>query len=139
VSPTSSPRPPRLQIDVQDAYQIGFGRSAYTPKEDEIIFPMAQVADPNIIELDQNCQNNLNIQSPTHPGAVHIKTDAQVSYNIQLGRSWTPWKDKKINFSMELVPCLKSSGINGNHQNNLTSRICLSAAPPFLAFGPCIV
>jgi hypothetical protein len=134
VSPTSSPGPPRLQIDVQDAYQIGFGLSAYTRKEDEIIFPMAYR-----IELDQNCRNNLNIQSPTRPGAVHIKTDAQVSYNIQLGHSWTPWKGKKINFPMELVPCLKSSRINGNHQNNLTSIICLSAAPPFMAFGPCIV
>jgi hypothetical protein len=28
--------PPRIQIDVQDAYEIGFGHSTYAQKEDEI-------------------------------------------------------------------------------------------------------
>jgi hypothetical protein len=36
-------------------------------------------------------------------GAIHFKTDAQVAYDIQLGRSWTLWKDKKHIFPMELV------------------------------------
>jgi hypothetical protein len=79
------------------------------------------------------------MQTPTRPGAVHIQTDAQVTYNIQLGHSWTPWKDKEIKFPMELVLCPNSSGINGNHQKNLVYRICLGVAPPFFIFGPCIV
>jgi hypothetical protein len=66
------------------------------------------------IGFDQNCQNKFNIQSPTHPGAVHIKTDAQVACDDQLGHSWTPWKGKEIKFTMGLVPCPNSSGINGN-------------------------
>jgi hypothetical protein len=84
---TQSLGPPRLQIDVQDAYQIGFGRSTYARKENEITFPMAPVPGPTKIGLDQNCQNNFDIHSPTRIGAVHIKTDAQVVYDIQLGLS----------------------------------------------------
>jgi hypothetical protein len=40
---------------------------------------------------------------------------------------------------MVLAPCPNSSGINGNHWNNWTFRICLGATLPFLAFGLCIV
>jgi hypothetical protein len=76
------------------------------------------VLGPNQIGLDQNCRNRVNIQSPTCLGVVHIKTDAQVTYDIQLGRSWTPCKGKEINFTMELVPCPNSIRIIGNHQNN---------------------
>jgi hypothetical protein len=43
-SPTRSPGPPRLQIDVQDAYEIGLGHSTYSRKENEIKVPMASVA-----------------------------------------------------------------------------------------------
>jgi hypothetical protein len=61
---------------------------------------------PGLIEIGfyQNCQNNFNIQSPTHPGAVHIKTDTQVAYDIKLGHSSMPWKVKEISFPIELVP-----------------------------------
>jgi hypothetical protein len=93
----------------------------------------------NKILFDQNFLNNFNIQSPTCPGAVYIKTDAQVADDIQLGRSWTPWKVKEVKISIKLVPCPNSSGINGNCQNNWTSRIYLGVAPLFLAFGPCIM
>jgi hypothetical protein len=34
-NPTQSLGPPRLQINVQDAYQIRFGRSTYARKDDE--------------------------------------------------------------------------------------------------------
>jgi hypothetical protein len=84
-SPTRSSGPPRLQIDVQNAYQIRFGRSTYAQKEDEITFPMDLVPCPTKIELDKNYRNNFNIQSPNGLGAVHIKTDAHVAYGIQLG------------------------------------------------------
>jgi hypothetical protein len=117
-SPTQSPGPPQLHIDVQNAYQIRFGRSTYAQKEDEITFPVALVPGPTKIGLNLNCRNNFNIQSPTHPGAIHIKTDAQAAYDIELGYSWTPWKGKEITFPMKLVPYLNSSEINLDHRNN---------------------
>jgi hypothetical protein len=62
---TSSPirglGPPRLQIDVQDAYKIRFGRSTYARKEDEITFPMDTVPGPNKIGFNHDFQNNVNI------------------------------------------------------------------------------
>jgi hypothetical protein len=86
-SPTRSSGPHWLHIDVQDAYKIRFGQSTYARKEAKINFPMEPVPSPNQIGFVQNCQNSLNIQSPTHLGAVHNKTDAHIAYNIQLGRS----------------------------------------------------
>jgi hypothetical protein len=102
---------------------------------------MGPVPSPNNIGFDQNCQNSFNIQSPTRLGAVHIKTDAQVTKDIQLGHSWTRWKDKckEITFPMEIVACQNSSGISRNRRNNWMSRIYLGATPPFLACGLCIM
>jgi hypothetical protein len=37
---------------------------------------MESVPCPNKIGFDQKCQINVNIQSPTHLGAIHIKTYA---------------------------------------------------------------
>jgi hypothetical protein len=48
---------------------------------------MELVPSPTKIEFDQNYRRNVNIQSPTHLGVVHIKTNAQVAYDIQLGHS----------------------------------------------------
>jgi hypothetical protein len=48
---------------------------------------MALESGPDKIEFDHNCRNNFNIQSSTHPGVIHNKTDAQVAYDIQLRRS----------------------------------------------------
>jgi hypothetical protein len=135
LSPTQSPVPPQLEIDVQYVYQFRFRCSTYAWKEDEIKFRMAHVPGPTKIRLDKNCRNNFNIQSLTCPRAVHIKTDAQVTYNIQLGLSWTPWKDKEITFPMELVPCTNSSGIDDNHQNNWTPRIYFCVARCFWPLG----
>jgi hypothetical protein len=85
LSPTRSSGPPRLQIDVLDTYHIVFGHTTYTGKEDETNFPMALVLGPTKIGFDQNCRNNFNIQSPTHPGVVHINTDAQVTQTSNWG------------------------------------------------------
>jgi hypothetical protein len=126
-------------MDAQDAYGIGFRCSTYEQKEDKIKFLMALVPGPTRIGFKQKCRNNFNIQSPTCPGAVHIKTNVQAAYNTQLGSSWTPWKGKEIAFLMELVPYPNSTVIHGNHQNNWAFRICLGVVPSFLAFGPCIV
>jgi hypothetical protein len=104
-SPTRRLGPPWLQINVQNTPQIGFRCSTYAQKEDEITFPITLVPGPNKIGLYQNCQNNFNIQSPTCPGAIHIKTDNQVAYDIELGHSCMPYKGKEITFPIELVPC----------------------------------
>jgi hypothetical protein len=40
LSPTRSPGPSRIQIDVQIAYDLCFGRSTYARKAKEITFPM---------------------------------------------------------------------------------------------------
>jgi hypothetical protein len=73
---TRSPGPPCLQIDVHDAYEIGFGHSIYARRENKISFSMELVPGPAKLGFDQNCWKKFNIQSPTRPGAVHIKTDA---------------------------------------------------------------
>jgi hypothetical protein len=61
LSPSRSPGQPRLQIDVHDTYEIGFGCSTYASKEDEINITMPLVSGPNRIGFDHNCQNNFNI------------------------------------------------------------------------------
>jgi hypothetical protein len=46
LSPTQSLGPPHIQIDVQIAYDLRFGRSTYAQKAKEIKFPMALVSCP---------------------------------------------------------------------------------------------
>jgi hypothetical protein len=43
-SPTRSPGPSCIQIDVQIAYDLRFGRSTYAQKTKEITFPMTPVS-----------------------------------------------------------------------------------------------
>jgi hypothetical protein len=43
LSPTCSPGPPRIQIDIQIAYDLRFDHSIYAQKAKEIIFLMAPV------------------------------------------------------------------------------------------------
>jgi hypothetical protein len=56
-SPTQSSGPPRIQIDIQIAYNLRFGRSTYAPKAKEITFPMTPVSCPTKIGVVQNHQN----------------------------------------------------------------------------------
>jgi hypothetical protein len=57
-SPTRSPGPPRIQIDVQIAYNLRFGHSTYARKSKEITFPMAIVSRPTKIGVIHNHQNS---------------------------------------------------------------------------------
>jgi hypothetical protein len=57
-SPTRSPGPPRIQIDVQIAYHLRFRRSTYAQKYKEITFPMALVSCPTKIGVVRNYQNS---------------------------------------------------------------------------------
>jgi hypothetical protein len=62
-SPTRSPGPPHIQIDVQIAYDLHFGCSTYARKAKEINFPMALVPCPNKIEVIRNYQNSTDFQN----------------------------------------------------------------------------
>jgi hypothetical protein len=62
-SPTRSPRPPRIQIDFQIAYNFRFGCSTYERKAKEISFPMALVSCPTKIGVVRNSQNSTNFQN----------------------------------------------------------------------------
>jgi hypothetical protein len=44
LSPTRSPGPPHIQLDVQIAYDLCFGRSTYAWKDKEITFLMLLVS-----------------------------------------------------------------------------------------------
>jgi hypothetical protein len=63
-----------------------------------------------------------------NPGAVHLKIDVQLAYDIQLGCSWTLWKYKEIMFQMGLVPYPTKIRVDQNGQNKLSfqklSRCC---------------
>jgi hypothetical protein len=62
-SPTRSPGPPRIQIDVQIAYDLRFGHSTYARKSKEITFPMALVPCPTKIGVIRNHQNSTDFQN----------------------------------------------------------------------------
>jgi hypothetical protein len=53
-SPTRSLGPPRIQIDVQIAYDLLFRRSTYAQKAKEITFPMTLVSCPAKIGVVRN-------------------------------------------------------------------------------------
>jgi hypothetical protein len=57
-SPTRSPGPPRIQIDVQIAYDLRFGRSTYARKAKEITFPMEPVSCTNKVVFICNHQDS---------------------------------------------------------------------------------
>jgi hypothetical protein len=62
-SPTWSPWPPRIQIDVQIAYDLRFGRSIYARKAKEINFPMTPVPCPTKIGFIRNHQNSTDFEN----------------------------------------------------------------------------
>jgi hypothetical protein len=62
-SPTRSPGPSRIQIDVQIAYDLRFGRSIYARKAKEITFLLAPVSCRTKIRVVRNHQNSTNFQN----------------------------------------------------------------------------
>jgi hypothetical protein len=63
LSPTQSPEPPQIQIDVQIAYDLRFGRYTYARKAKGITFPMTLVSCPTKIGVVRNHQNSINFQN----------------------------------------------------------------------------
>jgi hypothetical protein len=59
-SPTQSPGPPCIQIDIQILH---FGHSTYARKAKEITFPMELVSCPNKIGVVRKHQNNTDFQN----------------------------------------------------------------------------
>ena len=64
--------------------------------------------------------------------AARTKNDAQAAYGLQFGRSLYAGKDNFVELLMELVSDPNSIGVNRNHQNKWTSRICQGTATPSL-------
>jgi hypothetical protein len=60
---TRSPGPPHIQIDVQIAYNLYFGRSTFAQKAKEITFAMALVFYPTKIRVVRNHQNSTDFQN----------------------------------------------------------------------------
>jgi hypothetical protein len=60
-SPTRSPGPPCIQIDVQIAYDLRFGHSTYAQKAKEITFPMTLVSYPTKVGVVRNHKNSTNL------------------------------------------------------------------------------
>jgi hypothetical protein len=60
-SPTQSPGPPHIQIDVQIVYDLRFGHSTYAWKVKEIKFPMEPDSCPTKIRVICNHQNSTNL------------------------------------------------------------------------------
>jgi hypothetical protein len=57
-SPTRSPVPPHIQIDVQIAYNLRFVHYIYARKAKEITFPMTPVSCPTKNGVVRNHQNS---------------------------------------------------------------------------------
>jgi hypothetical protein len=62
-SPTRSPGPPHIQIDIQIAYDLHFGRSTYARKAKEITFLIALVPCPSKIVVVHNYKNSTDFQN----------------------------------------------------------------------------
>jgi hypothetical protein len=62
-SPTQSPGPPHIQIDIQIAYDLGFRRYTYARRDKEITFPMAPVPCPTKVGVIRNYQNSTDFQN----------------------------------------------------------------------------
>jgi hypothetical protein len=62
-SPTQSPRLPRIQIDIQIAYDLRFGRYTYARKDKEITFTVPLVSSPTKVGVICNYQNSNNFQN----------------------------------------------------------------------------
>jgi hypothetical protein len=60
LSPTQSPGPPHIQIDVHIAYDLRFGRSTNARKANEVTFPMAPISCPSKIGVIHNHQNSID-------------------------------------------------------------------------------
>jgi hypothetical protein len=67
-SPTRSPGPYCLQIDVHDVSDLRFGLSTYPWKDKEINFPMPPVSWSTKIEVGRNSQNKTDFHKL--PGVV---------------------------------------------------------------------
>jgi hypothetical protein len=83
LSSTRSPGPPRIQIDVQIAYDLHFAHSTYAWKAKDINFPMAPVSCPTKIGVVCNHQKQYLFPEPFLVLHHHLGPMGLVS-------SWSP-------------------------------------------------
>jgi hypothetical protein len=63
-----------------------------------------------------------------------MKTDTHATYRLCFRWSRYRWPAKETSFPAQLVPRQNMVGVDGNHHNKMTSRICHESATPVL--GP---
>jgi hypothetical protein len=80
---TRSPGPPHIQIDVQIAYDLPFGRSTYARKDKEITFQLILVSSRTKIGVIRNHQNSTDFQNHFFVLHLHFGPMGHVS-------SWSP-------------------------------------------------
>jgi hypothetical protein len=64
---------------------------------------IAQGEDSKLVQIAKSMWESQPTSPIRNPGEVNLKTDAQLAYDIQSGRSWTCWKDKENIFPMRPV------------------------------------
>ena len=129
----------------QGAYRISFeynrrrGRLFFQEEEDDEDITMVDMPTTFPTSSFKSSSTSISIQI-RNSGAAHTKMVAQVAYICSFGCSTCSWKAKEISFPMHPAPCKNLFVVNGNHRNNMMSRICQGAAPPsfgLLAHVPC--
>jgi hypothetical protein len=66
-------------------------------------FKFYMVSSPPNKEISRYGKSKSSSCPTQNPGAVHIKTDARVTYDIKVGHSWTLWEEKDLIFPTGLV------------------------------------
>jgi hypothetical protein len=85
-SPTRSLGPHHIQIDVQIAYDLRFGRSTYARKDKEVIVPMTLVSCVTKIGVVRNHQNSTDLQNHFSSYATILAWWAMYRVGVHLGR-----------------------------------------------------
>jgi hypothetical protein len=110
LSPTQSPGPPRIQIDMQITYNLRFGRSTYAWKAKKITFPMAPFL------------------CPTKIGASTIIKKVPIS-RIIFGAAPPFWPDG---------PCIQLESIRDASLGSATTLNALYLAAAIILHGFCL-
>ena len=100
-----------------------------------MVFKSRRRSEANSVRIPEvEAQSNSSSSLPRPLGPVCLKLVTQDASGLHFWRSIYGWKANFIRKPIQVVSHQKTFGINGNHQNKWTSRICQGAATP--SFGP---
>ena len=109
-------------------------------QEDQHWFPRREGGPKLIMFESPRWRPKSSSSLPRCPGPACTKNDAKAAYRVRFGRSLYGWKDNFKELPMALASDPNSLEVNGNHQNNVASRIYQGAMPPsygLLSHEPC--